>query len=51
MGKNTVETKIWLEQCYPDSAPSKATICRWFAEFKRGRVSTNDDKRSGRPKE
>ncbi|QQP54963.1 Mariner transposase, partial [Caligus rogercresseyi] len=51
MGKNTAETKTWLEECYPDSAPSKATICRWFAEFKRGRVSTNGDKRSGRPKE
>jgi [histone H3]-lysine36 N-dimethyltransferase SETMAR len=51
MGKNTVETKTWLDECYPDSAPSKATICRWFADFKRGRVSTNDAERSGRPKE
>ncbi|QQP56226.1 Uncharacterized protein FKW44_000818, partial [Caligus rogercresseyi] len=29
----------------------ESTICRWLAEFKRGRVSTNGDKRSGRPKE
>ena len=51
MGKNTVETQKWLEKRYSDSSPSKTTICRWFAEFKRGRMDTNDAERSGRPKE
>ncbi|GFT23360.1 HTH_48 domain-containing protein [Nephila pilipes] len=49
MGKNTVQAKQWIEKCYPYSSPSKATICRWFAEFKRGRTDTNDAERSGRP--
>lgn len=49
MGKNTVQAQQWLEKCYPDSAPSKTTICRWFAEFKRGRTNTEDAERSGRP--
>ena len=40
-----------LEKCYGDSAPSKTTICRWCAEFKRGRTDTEDDERSGRPNE
>nr|XP_042912547.1 protein GVQW3-like [Parasteatoda tepidariorum] len=51
MGKNTVQAKQWIDKCYPDSCPSKATICRWFAEFKRGRTDTNDAERSGRPVE
>jgi len=38
MGKNTVQTKAWLDKCYPDSAPGKSTIIDWFAEFKRGRT-------------
>ena len=51
MGKNTVETHEWLEKRYSDSSPSKTTICRLFAEFKRGRMDTNDAERSGRPLE
>ena len=26
MGKNTVQTKAWLDEYYPDSAPGKSTI-------------------------
>lgn len=33
------------------SAPSKTTVYDWYNEFKRGRTSTNDAERSGRPKE
>lgn len=51
MGKNTVQAKAWLDKCYPDSAPPKSTIEYWFAEFRRGRTSTDDAERSGRPKE
>ena len=32
-------------------APSKTTICRWYAEFKRGRTDSEDAERSGRPNE
>ena len=51
MKKNTVQAQQWLEKCYGDSAPSKTTICRWYAEFKRGRTDTEDAERSGRPNE
>ena len=51
MGKNTVQAQQWLEKCYPDCAPSKTTICRWYANFRRGRIDTNDAERSGRPNE
>ena len=47
--KNSVQAQQWLQTCYPDSAPSKRTICYWFAEFKRGRTDTDDGERSGRP--
>ena len=36
MKQNTVQAQQWLQKCYGDSAPSKITICRWYAEFKRG---------------
>ena len=51
MEKNTVQVQQWLEKCCGDSAPSKTTICRWYAEFKRGRTDTEDAKPSGRPNE
>jgi len=51
IGKNTVQAQQWLNKCYSDSAPSKSTICWWYADFKRGRTDTNDAERSGRPNE
>ena len=50
MGKNTVETKQWLDKRYGDSAPGKSTIIDWYVGFKRGRTNTNHAERSGRPK-
>ena len=44
--KKTVQAQQWIQKCYPDSAPSKRTICYWFAEFKRGRTDTDDGERS-----
>ena len=51
MGKNIVQAQAWLEKYYPNSAPSKTTIKRWFADFKHGRTDTDDAKRTGRPNE
>lgn len=48
MGKNTVDTKQWLDKYYGKLAPAKSTICTWFAEFKCGRSRTDDAPRSGR---
>ena len=49
--KKTLQAQQWLEKCYGDSAPSKTTICRWYAQFKRGRTDTEDAERSSRPNE
>ena len=48
MGKNTVQAKQWLDKCYPDSAPSRQIVEKWFADFKRGRTNTDDAERSAR---
>ena len=37
-----------LVKVYGDASPSYATVKNWAAEFKRGRVSLEDDPRSGR---
>ena len=50
MGKNTIQAKEWLDKCYGTSSPSYATVKNWFAEFKRGRICTNDAERSSRHK-
>ena len=46
-----MQAQQWLEKSYGDSAPSKTTICLWYAKFKRGRTDTEDAERSGRPNE
>ncbi|XP_012564110.2 histone-lysine N-methyltransferase SETMAR-like [Hydra vulgaris] len=51
MKKSAADTKKWLDECYPDSASGEATIRKWFAKFRTGHMSTEDDERSGRPKE
>jgi transposase len=35
---------------YEDFSPSFSTVKKWAAEFKRGRISLEDDPREGRPK-
>jgi hypothetical protein len=49
--KSTVETEVWLDKHYSDSAPVKSTVKKWFAKCKRGEMSIENDARSGRPKE
>lgn len=49
-GKSATEIKTEMDSVLGDSAPSKSTVCSWVSEFKRGRTSTIDEPRSGRPK-
>lgn len=42
MGKDTVQTKKWLEKCYGESASWKTMICKWFSNFKLSNTYTND---------
>ena len=48
-GLNELQTLERLTQAFGDLAPLCATVFRWFAEFKRGRTSLKDERRSGRP--
>ena len=48
-GLSTAEISAELKSVLGDSAPSDATIYRSIAEFQRGRKSTEDKHRSGRP--
>jgi len=48
-GLSGAEISGELNSVLGDNAPSDATIYRWIAEFQRGRKSTEDDHRSGRP--
>lgn len=48
-GLNESQTLERLTQAFGDLAPSRATVFRWFGEFKRGRTSLKDEERSGRP--
>ena len=50
-GKSIKETEEKLAMYYKESAPSHGMVHKWFTEFRCGRISTNDDKRPGRPKE
>ena len=47
--KNTVQGKLLLDKCYLDSALSKTTVKRWYADFKHGRTDTNDSELPGCP--
>lgn len=38
-----------LTVAFGDQAPSRASVFNWFAEFRRGRQSLEDDERCGRP--
>lgn len=51
--KGLTESEIVLDmkEVLGDNAPSQATIYRWVAEFRRGRQSTEDEHRPGRPVE
>ena len=48
-GKNTVQTKQWLDKCYSDFAPLETMVKRWYADLKRCPTNTNDAEHSGCP--
>ena len=47
--KSTTETFAMLNTTYGDVAMKRATCFRWHKHFKNGRLSVEDDERSGRP--
>ncbi|XP_053411309.1 histone-lysine N-methyltransferase SETMAR-like [Nycticebus coucang] len=48
-GLNQTQSLERLHRAFGDLTPSRATIFRWFQEFRRGRTSLRDEERSGRP--
>ena len=49
-GKTATEIRNILQEVHGASTPSFSTISFWVSEFKRGRTSTSDEPRTGRPK-
>ena len=49
LGKSTTETFAMLNTAYGDVAMKRATCFKWHKHFKNGRLSVEDDERSGRP--
>ena len=48
-GLQYTESHKNLMEAFGDDAPSKATVNNWFDEFKRGRLSLEDEAHPGRP--
>jgi transposase len=49
--KILLKPRLGLRNIITDSAPGKSTVEKWFAKFKRGEMSIEDDARSGHPKD
>jgi ribosomal protein S25 len=47
--KSPSETVSFLNKAYGDTAMKKSQVFEWHKRFREGRVSVDDDKRSGRP--
>lgn len=50
-GLTPSEIKKEMDDTLKDSSPSYTTVKRWVSEFKKGRTSTKDEPRPGRPVE
>lgn len=51
LGKNATETLHLLTTAYGDDTLRKTQVYEWFARFKAGRESVEDDERCGRPRD
>jgi len=49
IGKNASETFELIKLAFGDVSLSRCVIFDWFKRFKEGRISIEDDHRSGRP--
>lgn len=50
LGKTATETYEMIKTVHGDEAMSRSRVFEWFARFRDGRESTEDDERSGRPR-
>ncbi|PAA63970.1 hypothetical protein BOX15_Mlig013766g1 [Macrostomum lignano] len=48
-GLNQSQSLEPLRLAFGDTAPSRTIVFDWFAEFRRGRVSLEDEAREGQP--
>ena len=49
LGKTAAETVTMLREAFKEEALRQASVYEWFARFKRGDMSLEDQPRSGRP--
>lgn len=49
LGKSATETYGIIRQAFSEQSMSRSQVFEWYARFKSGRKSTEDDERSGRP--
>ena len=49
LGKTATETWKMLQQAFRDECMSRTQCFEWYSHFKTGRLSTDEDPRSGRP--
>jgi len=47
--KTAAETHRMLQEAFGDNAMSRSKAFLWYRRFKDGRMSVDDDERSGRP--
>jgi hypothetical protein len=49
LGKSTTKTPEMLREAFGEHSVSRTAVFEWHSCFKDGRVSVEDDERSGRP--
>jgi hypothetical protein len=49
LGKSATETLEMLHEAFGEHSSCRTAVFEWHSHFKVGRVSAEDDKRSGRP--
>ena len=49
LGKTASETNRMLKEAFGDNALEQTQNYEWFKGFKNGRISVDDEERSGRP--